>query len=406
MTDDVTLAALISAYHEADEPQGSLRATLPLAGRTVVERQARLAAAAGADPIIILVERVPPELTAAIDRMRSEGISAAVARSASEAAEAVDAGGRLLLMADGLIADESHLARLTAAGGSALLTIPDHMADSRFERIDADSLWAGLALIDSDLLKRTAPQLGEWDLQSTLLRKAVQGGARHFAVRGEESDDGLVIAERADDLAEAEALIVEAASASRGSWIARYLLSPVEQALTRLLMPSSVTPGWLYVGAAVLVGLAALLFARGWLLSGMALLLLSTPLDGAADRLALLRMQRSGAPDWWGYTLPLVAGMALAALGYRLSDPLGWGCIALAATIVTFMVALYAETEGEEIRGGHWLAEPKGMAWLMLPFALLGSWVTGLGALAAFAAGSFFWAQRQIHRRLSAAKKD
>ena len=402
----MTLAALIAAYHESDEPDGGLRATLPLAGRTLVERQARLAAAVGADPIVILVERVPPELTAAIERMRSEGISAAVARSAAEAAEAVHPDDRLLLMADGLIADESHVARLTSAGGSALLTMPDQLGDSRYERIDADSLWAGLALIDGELLKRTAPQLGEWDLQSTLLRKAVQGGARHFAVRGEESDDGLVMAERAEDLAEAEAAIVDSAGASRGSWISRYLLAPVEQTLTRLLMPSSITPGWLYVGAAVLIGLAGLLFARGWLLSGMLLLLLSTPLDGASDRLALLRMQRSGAPDWWGYTLPLIAGMALAALGYSLRQPLGWGCLALVAGTAAFMIALYGETEGQEVRGQHWLAEPKGMAWLLLPFAVSGHWTTGLGALAAYAAGSFFWAQRQIHRRFAAGRQD
>jgi hypothetical protein len=402
----VTLAALIAAYHEADEPEGSLRATLPLAGRTVVERQARLAAAVGADPIVILVERVPPELTAAIDRMRSEGISAAVARNAAEAADAVHPDDRLLLMADGLIADESHVARLTSAGGSALLTMPDQLGDARYERIDADSLWAGLAIIDGDLLKRTAPQLGEWDLQSTLLRKAVQGGARHFAVRGEQSDDGLVMAERVEDLAEAEAAIVEGAGASRGSWISRYLLAPVEQALTRLLMPSSITPGWLYVGAAVLIGLAGLLFARGWLLSGMLLLLVSTPLDGASDRLALLRMQRSGAPDWWGYTLPLIGGMALAALGYSLAESRGWGCLALVAATAAFMIALYGETEGQEVRGQHWLAEPKGMAWLLLPFALTGNWVSGLGALAAYAAGSFFWAQRQIHRRFAAGSQD
>ena len=36
----MALAALIAAYHESAEP-GLLRATLPLAGRTVIERQAR-----------------------------------------------------------------------------------------------------------------------------------------------------------------------------------------------------------------------------------------------------------------------------------------------------------------------------------------------------------------------------
>ena len=97
----MTLAALICAYHESGEPGDGLRATLPLAGRTVVERQARLAAAAGADSVIILVERLPPALIAAIDRMRGEGVRAIVARGVAEAAESVQPEDRLLLVSDG-----------------------------------------------------------------------------------------------------------------------------------------------------------------------------------------------------------------------------------------------------------------------------------------------------------------
>ena len=402
----MTLAALIAAYHEADDPPGTLRATLPLAGRTLVERQARLAAAAGADPIVILVERVPPELIAAIDRMRAEGISASVARTPAEAAEAIPADARLLLMADGLVADEDHLARVATAGGSALLTIPDHMADGSFERIDADSHWAGLALLDAGMLRQTASTLGDWDLQSTLLRLIVQSGARQFAIRGEAADDRLVIAESAEDLEEVQSLIVESASAARGSWISRYLLSPVEQSATHALMPTSVTPGWLYLAAAVTTGLGAILFTRGWLGVGMLLLLLATPLDGTADRLAALRMQRRVEPDWWSYTLPIVSGMALAALGYTLSAERGWGCLALVAATIAFLIALRGELPDREIPGQAWLAEPKGMTWLLLPLALTGQWVAGLGVLACYAAGSFFWAQRQAHRPLSVPQPD
>jgi len=43
------------------------------------------------------------------------------------------------------------------------------------------------------------------------------------------------------------------------------------------------------------------------------------------------------------------------------------------------------------------LAERKGMAWLIVPFAAFGYWQWGLGALLAYAAGSFFWAQREAH---------
>ena len=43
------------------------------------------------------------------------------------------------------------------------------------------------------------------------------------------------------------------------------------------------------------------------------------------------------------------------------------------------------------------LAERKGMIWLMLPFAAFGYWQAGLAALFAYAAASFFWAQREAH---------
>jgi hypothetical protein len=138
----------------------------------------------------------------------------------------------------------------------------------------------------------------------------------------------------------------------------------------------------------------------------MLLLLLATPLDGTADRLAALRMQRRVQPDWWSYALPIVSGMALAALGYALTAERGWGCLALVAATAAFLIALRGELPGRDIPGKIWLSEPKGMTWLLLPFAVTGRWVTGLAALACYAAGSFFWAQRQAHRPISAAQPD
>jgi hypothetical protein len=150
----LSLSALICAYHDAPDGPGGLRATLPLAGRTLVERQARLAAEAGANPVVILVERVPAELAAVIDRLRSEGVAAVVARSVGDAAEAIRPDDRLLVVADGLVVDRAHLSRLLTISGPALLTLPDSGGD-RFERIDADARWAGLALLSGTILKDT-----------------------------------------------------------------------------------------------------------------------------------------------------------------------------------------------------------------------------------------------------------
>lgn len=402
----MALAALISAYHEDSEPGDGLRATLPLAGRTLIERQARLAASAGAAPIVILVERMPSELLNAVDRLRSEGIAVKIARSVAEAADSIHPEDRLLLLADGVVADESHVARVAGAEGPILLTVPDQASDDRFERIDAQSRWAGLAALDGTLLKSTAAMLGDWDLQSTLLRRTIQAGARQFAVRGEAADDRLTIAETGEDLAEVEASILEGAADLRRDWVSRWLLAPVERLATRLLMPTVISPAWLRITAAVLTVLGAFLFARQWIWPGLVILLLGTPLDGTAERLATLRMQPAGPRGWAAVLLPALGGIALLALGYALAETRGWGCVALAGAALAFMVALQVELEGERGIDRTLLAERKGLTWLLLPFALGGAWVTGLVALAAYAAGSFFWVQRLIHRRKPAAVQD
>jgi hypothetical protein len=163
-------------------------------------------------------------------------------------------------------------------------------------------------------------------------------------------------------------------------------------------MPSALTPAWLYIGAAVLTGLAALLFVGGWLWMGGVLLLLATPLDGVAERLAALRLQASVEASWPARSLPFLGAAALCALGYRLAQEGGWGALLLALVTVAFSCALSVEKRGRRLPYRHLLAERKGMTWLMLPFAIAGVWLFGLAALAAYAAGSFFWAQQVVHR--------
>jgi hypothetical protein len=402
----VTLAALIAAYHEADDAGGGLRATLPIAGRTLIERQVRLAAFAGADPVVVVVERVTAALSAALDRLRAEGLELVLARGAEEAAEAVHSRDRVLVVGDGLVAPEAAIARLVALDGPAILVVPDLRVDDRYERIDAQSRWAGLALIDGDMLKQTASMLRDWDLQSTLLRRAVQAGARQLSVRGEAEDELPLVAENEEDLVELEAQIVAGAHVRRGDWVSRYLLAPIERLATRALMPTAVTPTAIGLAATLLMVLAGLAFARHWLGAGLAFLLVGTPLDGIGDRLASLRLQRDRGPSWWGALLPTLAAGVLLVLAYALAATRGWGCVALAGTIIAFALALRIEAQGREVPGRQWLAERKGMSWLMLPFAAANLWGTGLTLLACYAGASFFWAQRHVHAAAPAPAQD
>lgn len=388
----MALAALIAAYHESAEP-GALRAALPLAGRTVVERQARLAAQAGARRIVVLVERMPAGLTAALDRLRREGVPLHVARSVEEAAEAIDRAGRLVVFGDGAIVGEAEIARLADGEGAMVLTVPDNLYGDLHERLDGTTRWGGLAAMDGAMLHDTAAMLRDWDLQSTLLRRTLQAGAVHMPAEGP-----VAILDSVADLAGAERQILEGALGAGDGWASR-LLAPLERFATGLMMGSPVTPVAVGTAGAVLTGLGAIGLAYGWLRVGLALVLLATPLDGIALRLARLRMQADARHSWWRHVTPVLAGAGLAGLCYALAPVHGWGTILLGFVTLAFMVAAGIEAEGTKPRGRIALADARSMAWLLLPFAALGAWQAGVAVLFGYAAASFFWAQHEAHRR-------
>ena len=96
-----------------------------------------------------------------------------------------------------------------------MLTVPDGGYGELYERIDADSRWAGLAAIDGALLRETAGMLRDWDLQSTLLRRTLQAGAGHVAADGAAA---VAILDREADLDALERRIIAGADGAGRSW--------------------------------------------------------------------------------------------------------------------------------------------------------------------------------------------
>jgi len=390
----VALAALIAAYHESGEP-GHLRATLPLAGRTVIERQARLAASAGANPVVIFVERLPAALSAAIERLRRDRVPVKLVRTAEEAAEAIDPFDRLLFVGDGAVVPAAQQARLAAEEGHKVLTVPEGAHGELYERIDSESRWAGLAAIDGGMLRETAGMLRDWDLQSTLLRRTLQAGAGHVEADGAAS---VAILDRDQDLDELERRIIAGADTANYSW-SDYLLAPIERLVTMLLIGSPLSPQLIGLGAALLTGLGAAAFYVGWYWVGLIKLLAATPLEGIATRLARLRMQSGIRQSWWAYLIPLFTAAAFIIFAYRLVPAYGWGMALLPFVTLAFLYALIVETGRGRVPGAVLLAERRGMIWLLVPFAFFGLWPAGFMILCAYAAASFFWAQHQVHAR-------
>ncbi|MEO6255230.1 MAG: NTP transferase domain-containing protein [Sphingomicrobium sp.] len=390
----MAVGALIGAYQE--NGSGELRALLPLAGRTLFEYQARCVAAAGAAPIVVLVERVPPALYEAFERLRVDGLPVIPVSDGNEAASRFEAGSLILLVGDGVAAPADLLAQLAEEAEPAVATVPDDEPHENHERIDASSRWAGVALINGRTLGATAAMLGDWDLQSTLLRRALQDGALRVRVA---STGEPMLAESAEQLGEFERGLIASSRGVRNDWASRFVLPVIEEFSTERLLDTSVRPQWLIWSALTLTVAAAFAFTRGWLGPAIGLLALSTPLDLVARRLAALRLRPLPPRSISGRLLWPAAGLALLALGWRLfQHGGGWGSVATAVTVVAFAEAARIEQGHDELPGQVWLFSRRNAILAAVPFAIAGQWAPCLVALALYAAGSFFYVQHWHHR--------
>lgn len=392
----MAVGALIGAYQEDDS--GGLRALLPLSGRTLIEYQVRCATAAGAAPVVVMVERIPQALQDAFERLRLDGVGIFPVSDVAEAVSRFEAGSLILLIGDGIVPPADLVIAMAQEPEPAVSTIPDEEAHQAFERIDGASRWAGVAVVDAHLLGSTAAILGDWDLQSTLLRRTLQEGS----VRVPAADFGgaPLLVEKAEDLEHFERKLFVASRGLRPDWVSRFLLPPIEEFATEHLMETSLRPPWLMWGALVLTLIGAFCFTRGWLGAGLILLLASTPLDLIANRLATLRLKPLPARLLSRVALWPAAGIALLALGWWETKHTGWGALVSAIGAVAFSEA--ARIERTTIQENEpWLFSRRSAIALAVPFAIAGAWTSYLVVLLAYAMLSFFIIQHVRHQPTS-----
>ena len=305
----------------------------------------------------------------------------------------------ILLVGDGIAPPATLVMQIAEEAEPAVTIVPDDEEHAGFERIDAESRWAGVALVDAHLLGSTAAMLGDWDLQSTLLRRTIQEGA--LRVPSEPGGEPL-LAESAEQLESFQRNLLAASRARRTDWVSRFILPPVEEFATEQLMETQVRPAWLIWAALALTIAAAICFTRGWLGAGLVLLILSTPLDLVAERIATLRLKPLASRVVSRLALWPAAGLALLAIGWwETRHGTGWGSLVSAASAVAFAEATRIEKASMPAEEELWLFSRRSAILAAVPFALAGAWTSYLVAMLAYAIVSFFIVQHVRHRASS-----
>ena len=301
----MTFAAILSASRASSDSSAVLRASLHFAGQTLVEYQARQAARAGADRIMILVSVITPALSQAVDRLSADGISVALVRDMVSMVRDAPRDADVVLVADGVVIAQGHFDAIAEREGNALLVTDDSHASAPLERIDAGQRWAGLARISPDLLFGTLDMIGDWDLSLTLVRAAVQNGARRITVPQDDLLTGrvaLVDGQAQADLV-AQAVMSARSSAKRMRGLAEHsILCPAARLFSPALMRTQVPAAQVRIAAMALGAIALVPIELLWPATGFLLLLLALGLAEIADRLDELALR--SPPAGWRATKP------------------------------------------------------------------------------------------------------
>ena len=375
------LAGLIFAIDEAADRPGTLAATLPFGGMTLLEYQVRLLTGAGVGQIMVAVGRMTPALLNAVNRAAKRGAAIEVVRSAEEASEKIAADARVLVLADGLVTTDPVIDRMAAEGAQALLVTDDPASPAAIERLDMKDCWAGIARVSGAQLGEIATMPADYDFQSALLRVAVQAGAEHVMLTAGWAKSGHVVERSAAALATRGNDVLAALTERRTSWADRWVFNR----LARMTLPGLTTrnvPGWAVEAGGTVFALGALGgIGYGWPGAAMAATLVSAALLAGGAAMAALAGQAKRADI---LEIGITILFAAATLGVGATTRLGAGNWT-PAVLALVAVAAQLLVERSPARHKRWWSSPAAHLLILTPFVLGGYAAAGLATVAIYA---------------------
>lgn len=279
-------AALISLIETV--PGGTaLRGAVPLANGQLSMLHIDLAHRAGASEIMCLVASVGERVRQLEAYAMASGVAFHLVRSVADISVRLASEDELLIIADGLYVAPADMAALAAETGVFVATfIPGDGARAlaeRFERIDINHVWAGLACVRArDLIEaRALPE--DWSVPSALLRLAVQRGYRRLVLPFALAEGSRIAMVRDSD--EADALAMQELAGRSGSLGARLARTAPVRALAQRAWRASWARPALRIAALAAPLAAAGLAIADWSMAALAILVAGRTAGHAANRL-------------------------------------------------------------------------------------------------------------------------
>ncbi len=343
---------LLAALRRADD--GSLRAAMPLAGRSVIAWQMALLQSLGVERVLCLTETAGADIVALQHALEAQKMQIETLQGFAALPALVRAEDDLVIIADGLVPEPAVVHSLLGGGEGgvqrAVASIPrDHPLavahPEDFERIDALHHWAGVLAMRGAPVQQLADFPADADAISVLLRLALQAGTPVRALAlGEVVPENWLLAQGAEALAVHQNALI-AAAAPPADW--RAPGKAAAAAVVRVLAMRGLAQGPLIAGSAALVLLltGVMAAAFGFVATGLSLTGLGAfcvQVSGGFASLAA-RLRREGAGS--GAVLAALRdGLAAFTLWFALAPFPDWQPLAVLGPVVIALAALVSRS--------------------------------------------------------------
>lgn len=382
---------------------GSPPAFRRFAGKSVLAHQIDCAAHLGCARVVCLSSGPGPDLSAARLYATRSGLRFESVDSIVRLAGLITADDEVVLIADGVLPDRAALISALEQRPGVLAFPADIALPLGFERLDATRAWSGALRARGDCAARLADLPSDCDLASSLLRLALQAGARVV-----ELDRALLEGQRWQRRVDPHATMQ-----SEWHWIARQI-QPAPFTAPGMAVAERAGLRWAHDAGggrwaraphlAALAGGALALAAglAGWPRAGLGLLLAASMALAVAA--IFDRVERLGAA-------PGKAGLLLPAAGWLRDGLLVWLLALLAATVPGWIGVLLPLLLVGILRLGETVAKPCWRALfgdrivllaILAPAAWWGRAIEATALIAAAALIAQLWTARAPAAKLTA----
>jgi hypothetical protein len=190
--DNSHVVALLCVGDVSADDGNAVLSLAPIFGQPMIHHMIKSLQAIGITKFVIGVDTVPGALLTYRDDVSKQGLDLRFVREPSAMAPLLAANSRILLLRADTILNVELIKQAMQCDDALIATVEERAENQIFERIDLNSRWAGMAILNRGSIDALIQLPEGWDMASALLRQALQDGVKSWPIKQSEIQVGNI----------------------------------------------------------------------------------------------------------------------------------------------------------------------------------------------------------------------